>query len=82
MADGPGKYHEACNVAREACGVGLDGAPGGVILIVMNGKLGHGFECQGDAATLLCLPDILENLAKDLRRAAFVGKETADDEAQ
>ena len=62
MAEGPGKYDDACTAAREITG-------GNVILIVIGGKKGAGFSVQGeDASTILLLPDILEQLSKQLRK--------------
>lgn len=66
MAIGPGKYGDACSRVREEVGIS-DGDTGGVILIVFGGHLGNGFSCQADLATTLALPDMLEDIAKQIR---------------
>lgn len=67
MADGPGKYDAECTVARESAGIAEVGQIGGVVLIVINGRLGHGFEVQADPLTTRNLPALLEDLAKQIR---------------
>ena len=61
MALGPGKYDGLCTYVRKAAGA--DAA----IVIVIKGHRGNGFSCQGDLATLRVLPDLLEQIARDLR---------------
>lgn len=61
MSHGPGKYDDAATAAREISG-------GGVVLIVVEGKLGHGFSAQVSAAHLRDLPEMLEEVAAQLRR--------------
>jgi hypothetical protein len=68
MTVGPGKYDDAC--AKAADEVGLGDAGGCVMLIVVGGKHGSGFSCQADLATSLLLPDILEDVAQQMRRDA------------
>ena len=71
MAFGAGKYDDICTYVRQQVGVTEGG--GGVLLIVLGGNKGNGFACQSDAATLLALPDILENVAAQIRRDGVLG---------
>lgn len=64
MPLGPGKYDDICSYVYEKAEV--DG-PGGVVVIVFGGSKGHGFSVQADARTTLGLPDILENIARQIR---------------
>jgi hypothetical protein len=66
MPLGPGKYDHLATLVREQAGV--DG-PGGVVVIVMGGKLGQGFSMQADLQTTLMLPNMLEDIAKQIREA-------------
>lgn len=61
MAVGPGKYDDVCTQARASADAQ------GTVLIVINGRLGHGFSVQADYTTILRLPDLLEELARQLR---------------
>jgi hypothetical protein len=65
MALGPGKYDDLCTYVREQAGVSDEG---GAIVIVMGGKRGSGFACQADIASTLALPDLLEHIARQIRR--------------
>jgi hypothetical protein len=65
MALGPGKYDDVCTLVRKHAGMSDDG--GGVIVIVIGGQRGNGFSCQADAATTLRLPDLLEEMARQIR---------------
>jgi hypothetical protein len=69
MPIGPGKYDDVCTLVRERVGIGGDVLSGGVIVIVFGGDKGNGFSCQADAITTLKLPDILENVARQMREA-------------
>jgi hypothetical protein len=64
---GPGKYDDECTAARLKTGAR------GVLLIITGGDRGDGFSCQADAATLRSLPDILEQVAADIRRTGPFG---------
>ena len=64
MALGPGKYDDLATKARETANAA------GVVLIVFGGEHGHGFSCQADLATTLALPDILEDIARQIRADA------------
>jgi hypothetical protein len=63
MTFGPGKYDDICTIVHEEIG-------GQVILIVLGGNRGNGFACQTDLSTLIALPDLLEDMAKQLRKDA------------
>jgi hypothetical protein len=65
MALGPGKYDDVCTMVTEQVGIGEKG--GGVIVIVLGGNKGSGFSCQADLRTTLLLPDMLEEIAKQIR---------------
>ena len=68
MALGPGKYDDICTEAREKVGIPRDdGKPGGMLLIVIGGNKGSGFACQADLATTLLLPNLLEEIARQIR---------------
>ena len=65
MALGPGKYDDVCTKVVEQVGIGEQG--GGVIVIVLGGNKGNGFSCQADLRTTLLLPDMLEDIARQIR---------------
>jgi hypothetical protein len=65
MALGPGKYDDVCTMVTEQVGIGEQG--GGVIVIVLGGNKGSGFSCQADLRTTLLLPDMLEEIARQIR---------------
>lgn len=67
MAQGPGKYDEACTAARES----TEGEA--VVLIVFNGKMGSGFSVQmvdpmKEEAFARALPEILRHTANEMER--------------
>jgi len=62
---GPGKYDGAATAARE------DTQALGVILIVFQGKDGHGFSAQLPPEILLTVPAILRNVADQIERSAI-----------
>jgi hypothetical protein len=65
---GPGKYDDVCTTVRHMVGLTEDGdRSGGVVLIVFNGDRGHGFSVQCEAEFLLRMPEMLEELARQLR---------------
>ena len=68
MALGPGKYDFVCSIVREQVGMRPD-SPGGVIVIVMGGDKGNGFSVQADLPTTLGLPDMLEHMAREIRKS-------------
>lgn len=57
--NGPGKYDAETSAARDAC------EAEGVVLIVHNGKRGHGFEVQLPLEALAALPDVLREMADE-----------------
>lgn len=63
---GPGKYDDICTLVRERVGM-TDQSSGGVLLIVLGGNKGAGFACQSDFVTMMLLPDMLEDIAKQIR---------------
>lgn len=62
MALGPGKYDDLCTYVREQAKA--DGA----LVIIINGERGIGFSCQADGPTTLMLPDLLESVARQIRK--------------
>jgi hypothetical protein len=62
MTIGPGKYDDLCTTVREEL------EADGVILIVLGGIRGHGFSCQTDLNTMARIPDLLENMARQIRK--------------
>lgn len=62
MAVGPGKYDHLCTLVRERA------EAQGAVVIVFGGPRGSGFSCQADALTTINLPEILEDMAKQIRR--------------
>jgi hypothetical protein len=67
MPLGPGKYDDVCTMVSER--VGITDRGGGVVLIVLNGNKGNGFACQADLRTTLLLPDMLEDIARQIRES-------------
>jgi hypothetical protein len=65
MTLGPGKYDDLCTYVSEQVGIGEHG--GGVIVIVLGGNKGNGFSCQADLRTTMLLPDMLEEMARQIR---------------
>lgn len=61
MPFGGGKYDDVCTQARAQANAQ------GALLIVINGRLGSGFSVQADLNTILCLPEVLEEVAKQIR---------------
>lgn len=59
--NGPGKYDAEATVVRERTGAA------GVALIIVGGDRGAGFSVQGSARFIAQLPDILEDMARDIR---------------
>jgi hypothetical protein len=60
MALGPGKYDAVCTVARDLA------AAEGVLLIVLNGKLGSGFSVQGAPEIMGEIPRLLRQMADQI----------------
>lgn len=66
MTMGPGKYDDLCSYVREQAGMTED-TGGAVVVIVIGGNRGQGFACQADLETAMQLPDMLEQVAKQIR---------------
>lgn len=64
MAIGPGKYDQVATDARERT------KAAGIILMVFGGTNGDGFSCQADLETTQKLPEILEHVARQIRKDA------------
>jgi hypothetical protein len=67
MPIGPGKYDELATMVRKHAGMSKEDG-GGVIVIVLGGDKGNGFSVQADLMTTLTLPDILESIARQMRK--------------
>ena len=65
--NGPGKYDEACTVARLSTGAG------GIVLMVVDGNQGNGFSVQGQPELVFRLPELLEQMAQDIRASLTAG---------
>jgi len=63
MALGPGKYDDICTMVREQTGAR------GALVIILDGKHGDGFSCQADLYATLRLPELLDNVAKQIRES-------------
>lgn len=61
MAIGSGKYDEICTLARNVA------RARGAIVIIVDGCRGSGFSSQLDAELTKKIPDILEDMAKQIR---------------
>ena len=59
--DGPGKYDAVCTVAR-----GMVNAKS-CIVIIHEGIFGSGFSVQAEESVIDQLPEMLENMAKQIR---------------
>ena len=60
--DNPGKYDDLCTEAREKANAK------GAVLIILDGNKGKGFSVQLPFDDLLRLPELLEIMAKEIRR--------------
>jgi enoyl-CoA hydratase/carnithine racemase len=61
MAIGPGKYDDLATLVRERA------QADGVVVIVIGGDKGNSFCVQADLETTLLLPDLLDQLSKQIR---------------
>jgi len=57
-----------CTLVRERVGI-TDGTGGGVLVIVLGGNKGSGFACQADPLVTLVLPELLEEVVRQIRAA-------------
>lgn len=62
MSIGPGRYDDLCTMVREQAKADA------TVIIVLNGKRGSGFSCQANLQAMADLPDILESMARQIRR--------------
>lgn len=60
MALGPSTYDDELTMAREMCGANT------AILIIIDGRAGSGFACQGSTSVLIEMPAILRQVANDI----------------
>lgn len=58
---GPGKYDDVCALVRKKTKARA------VIVIVIDGDSGSGMSCKADLATMLMLPGLLEDIARQIR---------------
>jgi hypothetical protein len=63
MALGPGKYDDLCTKAREEAGAA------GCILIIFDGKSGHGFSAQLPPGVLPFAPILLRDVADQIEKS-------------
>jgi hypothetical protein len=68
MALGPGKYDEVCTAVRKQTHAA------GVVLVIISGDLGSGFSVQAPLPMTQALPDLLEQLAKDIRESGELNR--------
>jgi hypothetical protein len=68
MPLGSGIYDDLCTEVREKAHA--DGA----IVIVINGVRGNGFSCQASLETTVQLPDLLEDIARQMRASFAQGQ--------
>ncbi len=69
MAVGPGKYDDLCTYVR------ITSRARGALLILIDGADGTGFSCQADPSITMSLPEILEEVAAQIRRdGPFAGR--------
>jgi len=59
--NGPGKYDDVCTMVRERTEARA------VLVVVIDGKLGNGFSFQGDPLSLASVPEMLEDVARQIR---------------
>lgn len=60
---GPGKYDELCTLVRAVA------QAEGAILLVLDGKFGSGFSAQLPPDKVADMPDLLEEMAREIRAA-------------
>lgn len=60
---GPGKYDYECTLVRECT------QAEGVAVLILGGERGNGFSVQGSLRMQLSLPDLLEQMARDIRES-------------
>lgn len=65
---GPGKYDQECTLVRERT------QAAGVVVLVLNGERGSGFSVQAPLRVHAVLPDLLENMASEIRQRIAAGE--------
>lgn len=60
--DGAGKYDDQCKLVR------MSTKADSVLVMVFDGDRGTGFSVQASAAVIALLPEILEDMATEIRR--------------
>lgn len=60
--DEPGKYDDECTMAR------ISAQASGAVLIIIGGRLGHGFSAQLSPADGLRMPAMLRDLADQIEQ--------------
>jgi hypothetical protein len=65
---GPGVYNKQCTKVLE------ETEAEGVVLLVIDGKHGSGFSCQGDLGIQLALPALLRGMADDIEEQHKKGR--------
>lgn len=68
MPVGPGKYDDLCTDVRVKANA--DGA----VVIIINGRHGHGFSMQASPAATVGLPRLLRDVAKEIERSLAEGR--------
>lgn len=68
MPVGPGKYAGIAERAR------AEAKALGAVVIVIEGEHGSSFEVEGPMQLNMMLPELLENMAKDIRKSLEEGK--------
>lgn len=59
---GPGKYDDLCTYVREKSQARA------AAVLVFGGNKGGGFSIQGDLLTIFTLPEMLEDMARSIRK--------------
>lgn len=57
---GPGKYDDLCTLVRKNANAGA------AIVIILDGKIGDGFSCQGSPELTQALPGLLRDVANQI----------------
>jgi hypothetical protein len=61
---GPGKYDDLCTLVRKNANAAA------AIVLIIDGKIGNGFACQGHPGILRELPDLLREVANQIEEDA------------
>jgi hypothetical protein len=62
MTVGPGKYDKLCTYVRK------QSKAVGALVIIIGGDKGHGFSMQSPSDTMAGVPELLEDIAKQIRK--------------